>query len=273
MGSVHPSIPFALAERLRDRFDISSFVETGTYLGETSSWAADRFERVWTIEAHRPLYERAVEMFKSRNVSVVFGDSARALRQIVSGLTGSCMFWLDAHYSGAGTAGERYECPLLAEIAAIDASPFEHFVLIDDARMFLSPPPPPHRPEQWPRIRAVTEALHARRPNDHIVIFEDVIYRIPASAKAAFADMLPPDPHNRRAFLRALYSGQPHCVWLDEAGRAQVGTVADAPLAGTTVFIAEAQTPSTESPACVDPTVRADTQHAGGSGGMRPDLT
>jgi hypothetical protein len=190
MGIIHPSIPFDMAKRLKDRFGLSAFIETGTYLGKTSSWAADHFEHVWTVEAYRPLYEQAVEKFKGQNINVIFGNSGEALRGIVQKLSGPSLFWLDAHYSGGGTAGESYECPLLEEIAAIDASTHEHFVLIDDARMFMAPPPRPHQIEEWPDIRTVIDALHLRRPHDYIMIYEDVIYRIPAWAKSALIDMM-----------------------------------------------------------------------------------
>ena len=36
----------------------------------------------------------------------------------------------------------REMCPLLNEIEGINRSPHEHFVFIDDARLFMSPRPP-----------------------------------------------------------------------------------------------------------------------------------
>lgn len=191
MGIIHPSISFELAENLKTTFRLRSFVETGTYLGNTSAWAASHFERVITIEADAALYARARERFANQsNVEVYFGNSGEIISVIVSRLPDPSLFWLDAHYSGEGTAGESHECPLLAEIAALDASPIEHVVLIDDARMFLSPPPPPHRVEEWPNIRMVIERLCARKPDSFICVFEDVIIRVPAEAKVRLLPLI-----------------------------------------------------------------------------------
>ena len=188
MGAVYRSIPPGLAEALRRAFEVTTFVETGTYLGDTAAWAAGRFERVATIEAFEPLFRAAEARFASfPNVERHLGDSRTVLKDIVAGLDRPALFWLDAHWSGAGTAGETAECPLLAEIAAIDDSPQRHIVLIDDARLFMAPPPPPHRPEEWPDLKTVIDALVRRDPGALVVIVDDVIVRVPGSGRERFA--------------------------------------------------------------------------------------
>jgi hypothetical protein len=191
MGIVHPHIPFILAWRLKKAFGLRTFVETGTHVGETSAWAAEQFDQVETVEAYEPLFEHLRTRFKDKpNVALHFGTSAEMLRRIVPGLDGPALFWLDAHYSGQGTAGEARECPILDEIAALDLSPHDNVVLIDDARLFLVPPPAPFKADHWPDLRTIIETLSRKAPDSYITIFEDVIIRVPGHAKATLVHLL-----------------------------------------------------------------------------------
>jgi SAM-dependent methyltransferase len=187
MGAVYRGIPPGLGEALRRAFTTTTFVETGTYLGDTAAWAAERFERVVTIEAFEPLFRAVAERFASlAHVERHLGDSPKVLKEIVASLDRPALFWLDAHWSGAGTAGETAECPLLAEIASIDESPHRHIILIDDARLFMAPPPPPHRVEDWPDLKRVTDALLRLDPDGLVAIVDDVIVRVPGSGRKQF---------------------------------------------------------------------------------------
>jgi hypothetical protein len=69
------------------------------------------------------------------------------------------MFWLNGHWSGGQTYGENDECPLIEEIGEINMSTDTHFLFIDAARLFTSPPPLPHHIERWPSIDKVIEAV------------------------------------------------------------------------------------------------------------------
>ncbi|MEJ0067709.1 MAG: hypothetical protein WDO24_02070 [Pseudomonadota bacterium] len=89
------------------------------------------------------------------------------------------MFWLDAHWSGGPSAGEVEECPLLDEIAIVASGLDRHCVLIDDARLFLAPPEPPHNPDHWPTLCAITDALRTHH-QPYIVVHQDVIIAVPA---------------------------------------------------------------------------------------------
>lgn len=126
---------------LAQRFEADVFVETGTFYGDTTALAADIFAAVHSIELSEVLYQKARVRFADRpSVHLYQGDSASVLPELLKGLSGRVMFWLDGHYCGdaSACAGET-ETPILAELAAIrDANLLESVVLIDDIRCFYS---------------------------------------------------------------------------------------------------------------------------------------
>ncbi|HEX5104366.1 MAG TPA: hypothetical protein VFV87_11175 [Pirellulaceae bacterium] len=179
MGQVRMGPPEELVLHLRDQAAVSTFVETGTFQGRTTRWAARHFQRVHTIEREPALHEAAkLRLEPYQHVTCHLGHSREVLAGLAPSLTTPCLFWLDAHWSGGVTAGNDDECPLLEEIAEIDRHNQQHLLLIDDARLFLAPPPPPHRPESWPSIDAVCRALLARG-EAYVCVHDDVILRVP----------------------------------------------------------------------------------------------
>jgi hypothetical protein len=153
MGIERMGPPEELVLLLGQELDARTLVETGTYQGQTAAWAAWHFERVVTVEAAPELHREAATKYGAlANVEFVLGDSRDVLTSLVSALVGPSLFWLDSHWSGGSTCGAFGECPLLDELDAIRASPHEHAILIDDARMFESAPPLPHDPAEWPSI-------------------------------------------------------------------------------------------------------------------------
>lgn len=176
--------PSELINKLRDIFSISTFVETGTYKGNTAYWASRIFDHVITIEASESLYKEVTEKYHHvKNIEFIYGDSREKLRGVIAKLDGPSIFWLDGHWSGNATYGVSNQCPLIEEIEIINSSEYEHFILIDDGRYFLSPPPEPHPIEQWPNICVVINTLNSSDKVRYVVIFEDVIIATPSLAK------------------------------------------------------------------------------------------
>ena len=180
MGTVHQGIPQQIALELARIHDATVFVETGTFLGATARWAAQHFGRVHTIERSEGLHEQArLGLAALANVTPHLGSSREILPSIVRNLGAQrAVYWLDAHWSGGQTAGEDDECPVLGELAALSTRP-DDIILIDDARLFLSAPPPPHDPSAWPTI---ADIVRAAPPSSFLQIVDDVIFIVPSGA-------------------------------------------------------------------------------------------
>jgi hypothetical protein len=184
MGYYENGIPKDLVLALQNSFNIENFVETGTYMGETTFWASRYFSNVFTIEIFAELSNAVASRPNCpKNIRFIVGDSGKSLHNIVPELKGRTLFWLDGHYSGPGTGGEGdFECPVLCEIEAASQA-VDSVILIDDARCFFGPPPPPLKPENWPTFHDIAKICFERLPHHHLTIHGDVILCIPNSMK------------------------------------------------------------------------------------------
>jgi hypothetical protein len=187
LGAIFFSIDLELVHVLQRALPLGVFVETGTFKGDTAHSVAPFFERVYTIELSDSLFPSAAARFEQLpHVSVIHGDSPNVLRQMHESLRGrAVLYWLDAHWCGPYTGGETRECPLLEELQAIASLNHRSVVLIDDARLFLSPPPPPHDPQQWPTLLQVVGQISKLGATHELWIINDVMLFVPAAARSA----------------------------------------------------------------------------------------
>ena len=119
-----------------------TFIETGTYIGETVDMILDKtdFKTIHTIELNETLYENASNRYKKQpRVKCWQGDSIDCLKEILETLDGPATFWLDAHASGELQGGKSGGSPVLDELDLIAThSCKEHTIIIDDCRLFGS---------------------------------------------------------------------------------------------------------------------------------------
>ena len=182
MGSLSMEPWASLVKGLAQKYAIGCFVETGTYLGDGTRFAASVFPRVVTIEIKREYQQQAIANLQGlSHIEFLLGDSSSALPGVVSSLQGTAFFWLDGH-AGAGFFADEDNCPLLAELEAINASPHPHVILIDDARAFLAPPPPPFKFECWPNIREVLDKACSRFPY-YCIVLGDIVICVPEAMR------------------------------------------------------------------------------------------
>lgn len=118
-------------------YSCNILVETGTYFGSMVNAARDNFKNIYTIELDEELYKRAKKKFaKYEHIRVFQGDSGKILKGILTKLNKQALFWLDAHYSGGVTAGEK-RSPIERELKKILNHRIKnHIILIDDALNF-----------------------------------------------------------------------------------------------------------------------------------------
>jgi len=134
--------PQLVKEKVLIKYGIQNaqWVETGTYIGTTTKFLADRFEYVHSIEPGIDSFKKAVERFMGRNVKLYNDVSENVLPKLLPQLSGEINFWLDGHFSFGDTFKGEIDCPVEEELNAIskNLSLFSKVtILIDDVRCFL----------------------------------------------------------------------------------------------------------------------------------------
>ena len=123
---------------LRHGINNSVWVETGTYLGQTTKFLSEHFSFVHSIEPSNKCLRIAKRNLRfSKNVALYDGTSELCFEEICSSLSGDICFWLDGHYSEGITFKGATDTPILFELDTIKKY-LENFsntvILIDDIR-------------------------------------------------------------------------------------------------------------------------------------------
>lgn len=120
----------------KHEFKLCSFIETGTYIGDTTAVASEVFDQVYTVDIYEPIYNNAKIRFAQKsNVHLYLGDTCDMLQGIIKDSLSRRLYWLDAHSSGGGTGGVPGFSPILSELKQIFECEDDDFViLIDDLR-------------------------------------------------------------------------------------------------------------------------------------------
>lgn len=140
-----------------------TFIETGTYLGDTTEIAAQHFPNVQTIELSKELFEKAKKRFnKKKNIILHQGDSAEILPSIIKKIKNKTVFFLDAHFSMGSTAKGQTNTPIITELEKIKHSTHKNaIIIIDDIRMFYEPLVPlrDNFMEGYPTLTTIIEKI------------------------------------------------------------------------------------------------------------------
>jgi hypothetical protein len=157
------------------RHRLETFVETGTFRGDTTAALRGVVRRIYTIELDDRLHARARARFAGdRAITPLHGDSARVLPEVLAELKAPALFWLDAHYSSGVTARGSEDTPVLAELDLILGHPVRgHVILIDDAREFGRDP-------AYPTLAALERHVRRHDPALTFAVEDDVIRIVPA---------------------------------------------------------------------------------------------
>lgn len=124
---------------LRNNLDNAVWIETGTFLGDTSEFLSNHARHVHTTEPESGLFRKARLRFEQNNKVTVHNEASETfLPRILPQLSGNVCIWLDGHYSGEGTFAGPNDTPLQDELRSISLNIdlFERVaILIDDIRL------------------------------------------------------------------------------------------------------------------------------------------
>lgn len=165
--------------RYRRRFHLHTLIETGTYTGGMVYAMQDEFDRIYTIELDDALFRAATErLAKFAHVTPLHGDSGEVLPRLLADISEPCVFWLDGHYSGEGTARGESDTPVLKELRAIFDHPIKnHVVLIDDVHCFTGE-------NGYPTIDQLREIVKQAKPDWHFAVADGIIRAHPDPQQA-----------------------------------------------------------------------------------------
>jgi hypothetical protein len=161
--------------RLAIKHRCDTFIETGTYYGQMVNFAREIFLKVISVEIYTPFYRENVSQFADDDrVHILLGDSAKNLPEAISLASERVLFWLDGHYSGAGTGVGEKVSPIIEELRLIAISGRTNdCIVIDDKRLFTG-----H--DGYPDLEAAVSELMRINPAYRVTFDQDAIIAEPA---------------------------------------------------------------------------------------------
>jgi hypothetical protein len=136
----HGYLSHEFLKKMHELFRADIFIETGTFLGNSTREAAKIFKNVHTIEKDTDLFNDAIiSCSEFKNITLHEGDSADVFKDLLRKVKGKLIFWLDGHYSGIHdghpTAMTDNDI-LLKELQLIkDCGHDTSIIMIDDIRL------------------------------------------------------------------------------------------------------------------------------------------
>ena len=113
------------------------FIETGTYLGETTFEMEKHFNFVHTIEIKKQFYNNVKKKYNGNKIKFYLGDSSFCLKEICKNINNNSIFFLDGHWSSGNTGRGKKDCPLYEELEVInEIFKYNAIIIIDDCRLF-----------------------------------------------------------------------------------------------------------------------------------------
>lgn len=167
-GQVAQPAPSAKRRHLLDLFRERGhrvLVESGTYLGGTVAYFQPHAERIVSVEIDPALHARARERFRGApNVDLRLGDAVDVIPTAVREATGTCLVWLDGHFSGGVTGRGDLAEPAIEVLNRLgnQGVPAGTTIVVDDLRAF-------GRSEDFPTLVELVDAARVHVPGAHLV--------------------------------------------------------------------------------------------------------
>lgn len=106
MGAIQT---FNVAE-LQKTFNLSNFVETGTFKGDAiADLRGIPFSRFFSCEIEPTLFADCERRFAGDPLVEISNTNSVDFLERIKNLEGNCLFWLDAHFPGADAQLKRYD--------------------------------------------------------------------------------------------------------------------------------------------------------------------
>ncbi len=171
---------------IKNLFKATTFIETGTYIGQTTLAASAVFDEVYTVELSTALYDSCSQLFEEhKNIHLYPGTSPEFLQTILPQVNGQVIFWLDAHDSLGITARGDKETPIVEELRAIQESPVKDgIILIDDVRQFYK------TGSDYPTFSALCQLIIDINPNYKLAVLGDVLIAFPESCNITVSPLV-----------------------------------------------------------------------------------
>jgi len=172
MGIVYYGIHELVALKMRDKYNLEIFVETGTWHGDSAIWAAAHFSKVYTIELNLPFLEEFNSLLADfDNIEPIHGNSRIELIPVISKIHRPVLFFLDAHWTGDAEQHDKISaCPVMDEINTINKlCKVNHVIIVDDARLMRG---------KWGDQDSIVEAL-CNNEQRKVQIFDDIFLAEP----------------------------------------------------------------------------------------------
>ena len=186
MGAITCSIDPNLVRMLQSKELFEIFVETGTFKGDSIAIAAPYFEKIISIELSESLWKESTKRFVTNSkIDIKLGSSSEELCKLHNHLKNvATLYWLDSHSDIVKGDQERVcQSSLLDELKAIGVLNPYSIILIDDARLFIGPPPAAYNGLKWPSFQRIIHCLLSMSSQHEIMVINDVIIFSPPSMK------------------------------------------------------------------------------------------
>jgi hypothetical protein len=206
MGLFFRGLPTWLLQWVTERPEIQLAVETGTFRGDSAAVLAEAIGKCVTIERDPSWARFASQRFTDDDrVEVLEGSSRTVLPELCRTLSTPTFFWLDGHWSGAGTAGEDDPCPVLGELDAIALSPAarRHVVAVDDSRLFGMGHALDPEMKHFPKLSEVLARIEAVGLDTFVL--DDVVVGVPAELRSDFCTLSTSPTLRQSVFLFAIW--------------------------------------------------------------------
>lgn len=119
----------------------ATWVETGTFLGDTTRVLSKIAPLVYTIEPSAEFVELAQKSKLGTNVEILPGLSEEVLPELIKKIDSRANFWLDGHFSEGATHRGPLDTPIHQELLTISSNlaKFDELaIFIDDFRSFVN---------------------------------------------------------------------------------------------------------------------------------------